>query len=64
MIEHNLSLEDVKLITEQALIGAGTNEENAKSVARSTVLAERDGIRSHGLMVCADLRRTCAVWQS
>lgn len=50
MIEHNLSLEDVKLITEQALIGAGTNEENAKSVARSTVLAERDGIRSHGLM--------------
>ena len=47
---NNLSLEQVEQLATQALIGAGANPENAASVARSTLLAERDGIRSHGLM--------------
>ena len=50
MTEHTLNLEDVRQLTEQALMGAGASEESSRSVARSTVLAERDGIRSHGLM--------------
>ncbi|MEM7359171.1 MAG: Ldh family oxidoreductase [Pseudomonadota bacterium] len=50
MTEQNLSLEDVRKLAEQALTGAGATAANAASVARSTVLAERDGIRSHGLM--------------
>lgn len=50
MSEINMSLKDVQAITQAALQGAGASESNAASVARSTVLAERDGIRSHGLM--------------
>ena len=50
MTEKNISLAEVQEITENALRGAGASEANAASVARSTVLAERDGIRSHGLM--------------
>ncbi|MBT8113773.1 MAG: Ldh family oxidoreductase [Arenicella sp.] len=50
MTEKNISLTEVQQITERALQGAGASEINAASVARSTVLAERDGIRSHGLM--------------
>ena len=46
----NLSLEEVLEISSLALQGAGASAANATSVARSTVLAERDGIRSHGLM--------------
>ena len=34
----------------RALMAAGALEENAAAVARSTMLAERDGIRSHGLL--------------
>lgn len=45
-----LSLKDVFTISSLALQGAGATQRNAESVARSTVLAERDGIRSHGLM--------------
>ena len=45
-----ISLEHVQELSSKALQGAGASLENANSVARSTVLAERDGIRSHGLM--------------
>jgi len=45
-----LSLEDVKILTQTALEQAGASETAAAAVARSTVRAERDGIRSHGLM--------------
>ena len=50
MSEQTISLEQVQKITEQALRGAGASQTNAAAVANSTVLAERDGIRSHGLM--------------
>ena len=50
MNEINISLDEVRKISEQALQGAGASYDNAASVANSTVLAERDGIRSHGLM--------------
>ena len=50
MSEINISLNDVQEITQAALEGAGATPSNAASVARSTVLAESDGIRSHGLM--------------
>ncbi len=46
----NLSLKQVGELAEAALVGAGAAAENAAAVARSTVKAERDGIRSHGLM--------------
>lgn len=50
MSDITISLDDVQKITEAALQGAGATAQNAAAVARSTVLAERDGIRSHGLM--------------
>ena len=45
-----MSLEDIETLARDALIGAGATETNAASVARSTWRAERDGVRSHGLM--------------
>ena len=45
-----MSLEEVTHLAQAALEGAGATATNAASVARSTFLAERDGIRSHGLM--------------
>jgi (2R)-3-sulfolactate dehydrogenase (NADP+) len=50
MTNKTISLAEVQRITENALIGAGASRQNATAVAKSTVLAERDGIRSHGLM--------------
>ena len=50
MTQTTISLDDVEQITQLALQGAGASKSNAAAVARSTVLAERDGIRSHGLM--------------
>lgn len=50
MTDPMLSLDDVFSLAERALRGAGASAENAASVARSTLAAERDGIRSHGLM--------------
>jgi len=50
MAEHNLSLTQVETLACEALIRAGATEKNASAVARSTYLAERDGVRSHGLM--------------
>jgi (2R)-3-sulfolactate dehydrogenase (NADP+) len=48
-IQH-LSLEDVEQLATDALVGAGTCPESAQSLARAVRAAERDGIRSHGLM--------------
>ena len=45
-----MTLEEVGTLAQGALEGSGASPANAGSVARSTVLAERDGIRSHGLM--------------
>lgn len=50
MTDISLTLEQVEELAMSALQGAGASPENAASVARSTVKAERDGIRSHGLM--------------
>ncbi len=50
MFSENYSLQQVFELSQNALIGAGTSKESAAAVARSTQLAERDGIRSHGLM--------------
>ncbi len=50
MDSEHLTLENVNALAMTALHGAGASPENAASVARSTVKAERDGIRSHGLM--------------
>ena len=46
----NLTLKEIEDLATMALVGAGASAENAAAVARSTVKAERDGIRSHGLM--------------
>jgi len=50
MTEINLTLDQVGELAQSALERAGASAINAASVARSTVRAERDGIRSHGLM--------------
>ncbi len=50
MADENLTLKQVGELATAALEGAGASPENAASVANSTVRAERDGIRSHGLM--------------
>ncbi len=50
MTNVTLSLDEVGALAKRALVGAGASDANAASVARSTVLAERDGIRSHGLL--------------
>ena len=46
----NMTLDAVEALSRSALRGAGASERQAGAVARSTRLAERDGIRSHGLM--------------
>ena len=50
MTENRIALKEVGELAQAALEGAGASPENALSVARSTVMAERDGIRSHGLI--------------
>lgn len=45
-----MSLDEIETLAASALQGAGASAENAASVARSTRLAEADGIRSHGLL--------------
>jgi (2R)-3-sulfolactate dehydrogenase (NADP+) len=45
-----LSLSDVESLSRKTLMAAGASEAAASAVARSTRLAERDGIRSHGLL--------------
>ncbi len=50
MAERRLTLDEVEALARETLMAAGAGEDNARSVARSTRAAERDGIRSHGLM--------------
>jgi (2R)-3-sulfolactate dehydrogenase (NADP+) len=50
MNPRRLGLDEVESLARDALHRAGASENAAASVARSTRLAERDGIRSHGLM--------------
>ncbi len=50
MRARKLSLDAVEAIASRALAAAGASPAAAASVARSTRLAERDGLRSHGLL--------------
>ncbi|EFL90882.1 Ldh family oxidoreductase [Ahrensia sp. R2A130] len=45
-----MTLDEIETLATNALVGAGTSATNAGAVARSTRMAERDGVRSHGLM--------------
>lgn len=45
-----MTLDEIELLASDALVGAGASPANAAAVARSTRMAERDGVRSHGLM--------------
>jgi len=49
-MDMTLTLDEVYALAVERLTEAGASPENAASVARSTWRAERDGIRSHGLM--------------
>jgi len=44
-----LSLQQVEDLTQRALLASGVREDNARSVTRSVVASEADGIHSHGL---------------
>ena len=50
MPDTTMTLDQIHDLAAKALSGAGASETAAASVARSTVAAERDGIRSHGLL--------------
>ncbi len=45
-----MTLAQVESLATEALVGAGTSPESAKSVGKAAQAAERDGIRSHGLL--------------
>jgi len=45
-----LSLDEVEELAVKALLGSGTLPESAKSMGKAVRAAERDGIRSHGLL--------------
>jgi (2R)-3-sulfolactate dehydrogenase (NADP+) len=45
-----MSLDEIEILAAEALERAGATRAAAASMARSTRLAERDGIRSHGLL--------------
>ena len=47
---HRMSLDDVEALALRELRAAGASDVQAGPVARSIRLAERDGVRSHGLM--------------
>lgn len=50
MTDTRLTLDQVEELARDTLVRAGASQQQATSVARSTRMAERDGIRSHGLM--------------
>ncbi|MBB6468836.1 Ldh family oxidoreductase [Aminobacter carboxidus] len=50
MTERMMPLAAIEQLCLRALTSAGASQDNAAAVARSTMLAERDGIRSHGLL--------------
>ncbi|MEC9012844.1 MAG: Ldh family oxidoreductase [SAR324 cluster bacterium] len=50
MSTEHMTLAQVESLATEALVGAGTSPESAKSVGKAAQAAERDGIRSHGLL--------------
>ena len=50
MTGKQFSLDEVEALAGRVLAAAGASSAAASSVARSIRLAERDGIRSHGLL--------------
>jgi (2R)-3-sulfolactate dehydrogenase (NADP+) len=50
MTDRTMTLAEIEQLCLRVLMAAGASEDNAAAVARSTMLAERDGIRSHGLL--------------
>ena len=50
MAKTRLNLEAVEALALEALLGAGTEETAARSLARAVRAAEHDGMRSHGLL--------------
>lgn len=50
MADVMMTLDQIENLARTCLIGAGASENAANAVARSTRMAERDGVRSHGLM--------------
>ena len=46
----NISLDQVERLVNEALTGVGTSSESAISLSKAVRAAERDGIRSHGLL--------------
>ncbi|NYS24756.1 Ldh family oxidoreductase [Rhodobacteraceae bacterium 2376] len=50
MTAKTYALDEVEALAQRVLEGAGASAQQAGAVARATRLAERDGIRSHGLM--------------
>ncbi len=50
MTEQKLLLDEVQELAEAALLKVGTSPTAARSLARAVMAAERDGIRSHGLI--------------
>jgi (2R)-3-sulfolactate dehydrogenase (NADP+) len=50
MSQTTMTLEAIEQLAKDALMGAGASEAAASAVAKSTWRAERDGVRSHGLM--------------
>ncbi len=63
MSEQKLLLDEVRELAEAALLKVGTAPIAARSLARAVMAAERDGIRSHGLIYVRDLLRTRDVWK-
>ena len=49
METETLSLQQIEELAFDALVGAGTNEENARPLAIATAATEADGVASHGL---------------
>lgn len=49
-MSQTLTLDEIEDLAKRVLMSAGATADAAASVARSTRLAERDGIRSHGLL--------------
>jgi len=63
MTEQKFLLDEVQELAEAALLRVGTAPTAARLLARAVMAAERDGIRSHGLIYVRDLLRTRNVWK-
>jgi len=50
MATRTLTLAQIEALSYRALVGAGTSDTGARSLAKAVAAAERDGIKSHGLV--------------